>query len=183
MLGYKIRKIRQNKGYTLNQLSDKTQLTASYISQLEREIIEPSLSSLRKIAESLEVPIYTFLADENKEHVLITADKRKKLDLPNSSIIYEFVSPMASDKRTNPKMEIIYFQLDSKSWSSDDYLTHDADECIFVIEGEIEVFLGESKYELKKGDSIYIHENVPHKFYNSSTEKAIGISNISPPIY
>ncbi|EET84441.1 transcriptional regulator, XRE family [Clostridium carboxidivorans P7] len=66
MLGPKIREIRQEKGLTLNELADKTGLTASYLSQIERNIIDPSLSSLRKISLSLEVPIYTFLTDEKK---------------------------------------------------------------------------------------------------------------------
>lgn len=184
MLGPKIREIRQEKGLTLNQLAQKTRLTASYLSQLERNIIEPSLSSLRKISVALGVPIYTFLASEGKDHVLIPSNKRKKLELPNSSITYEFLTPMASDKEAPPKMEIIYFQLDPDSWSSDECMVHRADECIYVIEGTIEVYLGEDKYVLTRGDSIYIRENIPHRFYNPSTSiKAAGISTICPPIY
>jgi len=184
LLGPRIREIRQQKGLTLNELSKKTGLTASYISQIERNIIEPSLSSIRKLSIALEVPIYTFLTDQTKEHTLITADKRKKLDLPSSSIIYEFLTPMASDRETQPKMELIYYQLEPKSWSSEDYIVHAADECIFIIEGQIEIYLGEEKYLVSKGDSIYIRENIPHRFFNpSSTEKVIGISSISPPIY
>lgn len=183
MLGAKIREIRQNKGLTLSELSYKTELTASYISQVERDIIEPSLSSLRKISNALQVPIYTFLSGTKKDHVLIKAEERKKLALPNSSITYEFLTPMAADKVTNPKMEIIYFQLEPNSWSSEEYLIHSADECIFVIKGTIETFLGEKKYTLKEGDSIYIHENIPHRIYNPGKDKVIGISNISPPIY
>jgi len=184
LLGPKIRELRQQKGLTLNELSKKTGLTASYLSQLERDIIEPSLASLRKISAALEVPIYTFLADETKEHVLIAADRRKKLDLPNSSITYEFLTPMASDKEAQPKMEIIYYQLEPESWSSEDYIVHAADECIIIIQGGIELYLGEEKYIVTQGDSIYIRENIPHRFYNPSThQKVIGISTICPPIY
>lgn len=183
MLGKIIRNIRKEKDYTLNEISKRTQLSSSYISQLERGLIEPSLSSLRKISEALEVPIYTFLKNDNKEHVVIKADQRRKLELPDTSIIYEFVSPMVSDKKTNPRMEIIYFQLKPNSWGSDDYINHKADECIFIIEGELEIYLGDNKYILNAGDSIYIHENVPHKTYNPGSKKVIGLSTISPPIY
>jgi transcriptional regulator with XRE-family HTH domain len=183
LLGPKIREIRQEKGLTLNELADKTKLTASYLSQIERNIIDPSISSLRKISVELGVPIYTFLTDEKKQNVLIHAEKRKKLELPNSSIIYEFVTPMASDKEVNSKMEIIYFQLDPCSWSNDELMIHPADECIFIIEGTVELYLAEDKYTLNKGDSIYIQENIPHRFYNPTSEKVIGISSICPPIY
>ncbi len=184
MLGPKIREVRQERSLTLNELSQKTGLTAGYLSQLERNIIEPSLSSLRKISMALEVPIYTFLSNGEKNHILITSDKRKKLDLPNSSITYEFLTPMASDRQTQTKMEIIYYQLEPESWSSEDFIVHNADECIFIMQGSIELYLGEQKYIVTQGDSIYIRENIPHRFYNPSTrQKTIGISTICPPIY
>lgn len=183
MLGTKIREIRLEKGLKLNELAEKTQLTSSYISQIERNITEPSLSSLKKIAISLGVPIYTFLSTEKKQNVYIQSSMRKKLELPNSSMVYEFISPMASDKEVDIKMETIYFQLEPESWSNDEFMLHAADECIFVIEGKIELFLGDEKYILNSGDSIYIKENMPHKFYNPTSEKVTGISNICPPIY
>ncbi len=53
MLGQKVRELRQKNEKTLNNMSEITGLTASYLSQLERDMIEPSLSSLRKIALAL----------------------------------------------------------------------------------------------------------------------------------
>lgn len=183
LLGAKIREIRQQSSLTLNELAEKTQLTASYLSQIERDLIDPSLSSLRKIAAALKVPIYTFLTHESKQHILTQANQRRKLALPNSSVVYEFITPMASDKSTNIKMEMIYFQLEAKSWSSDEFIIHAADECIFILKGQLEVYLDKEKYVLNEGDSIYIVENIPHRFYNPGNEIITGISNICPPIY
>jgi transcriptional regulator with XRE-family HTH domain len=185
MHGSKIREIRQSRNLTLNEMAERTQLTASFLSQIERNIIDPSISSLRKIAMALEVPIYTFLTSEEKQHVLIKANERRKLALPNSEIQYEFISPMAVevDSIGKSKMEVIYFKLDPKGWSSEDFIIHAADECIFVISGTIEVYLDKEKYLLEEGDSIYITENVPHRLFNPGECEAVGISNISPPIY
>lgn len=183
MLGTRIREMRQGKSLTLSELAEKTQLTASYISQVERDLIDPSLTSLRKISKALDAPIYAFLSSDEYQHVVIKANERKKLALPDNSIVYEFLTPMAADKLSNPKMEIIYYELCPKSWSSDEYITHAADECIFLLSGQMEVYLGDEKYLLNVGDSIYIKENVPHRLYNYGKTKAIGISNICPPIY
>lgn len=162
MLGAKIRKVRQDMKLTLKELSEKAGLTASYISQVERGIIEPSISSLRRMSAALEVPIYTFLTDNiEQEYVLIRANERRKLDLPHSSIIYEFITPMASDKRANPKMEVIYLKLEAKSWSSDRPFVHAADECIFMIDGNMDVLLGTERYNLQEGDSIYTRKCSP----------------------
>lgn len=168
---------------TLNELAEDINVTASYISQVERNIIEPSLSSLRKIAVALGVPIYTFLSDDTADPVLIKASERKKLDLPESSITYEFVTPMVSDHNIKPKMEIIFFQLAPKSWTSHENITHEADECIFVIEGELEIYLEDKKHVLEAGDSIYIKENIGHRFYNPTDKVVKGLTHITPAIY
>ncbi len=183
MIGPKIRETRQSKGLTLNQLAKNTGFTAGYISQLERDIIDPSLSALRKIANSLNVPVYGFLEEPEKQSTVILANKRQKLELPDTNIVYEFLTPMGSDSSIKPKMVMIYYHLDAQSWISEENLTHKADECIFVTKGSIEVYLGDEKYLLNEGDSIYIKENVPHRIYNPGKEKAIGVSTISPAIY
>lgn len=183
MLGERIREIRKIRKMTLNDLATLAGVTASYISQLERNIIDPSISSLRKISAVLEVPIYTFLDEEDRQPVLIKAEKRRKLELPNSSIIYEFLTPTTFGSSMSPKMEIIYFQLHAESWSSEESLYHKAEECIFVIKGVMKVHLGDDSYDLNEGDSIYIRENVPHRMYNPGNKKTIGISCITPAIY
>jgi transcriptional regulator with XRE-family HTH domain len=185
MHGSKIREIRQSKNLTLNEIAERTKLTASYLSQIERNIIDPSISSLRKISMALEVPIYTFLTSEDKQHVLIKANECRKLALPNSEIQYEFISPMAGEtgKIGNARMEVIYFKLEPKGWSNEDFVIHAADECIFVVSGTIEIYLDKEKFTLEEGDSIYITENVPHRMFNPGEIDAVGISNISPPIY
>lgn len=183
MIGTKIRELRTSRGMTLSQLAEMTDFTASYISQLERNIIQPSLSSLRRISEALGVPIYSFLTFEESQHVITRVDQRKKLELPNSSIIYEFVSPMAGDKSTMPKMEVIYFTLEPESWSSDEPLVHGADESVFILEGTMEVSLDDKTFELYEGDNIYIRESVPHRFYNPTHRVSRGLSVITPAIY
>lgn len=184
MLGQKVRELRQKNEKTLNNMSEITGLTASYLSQLERDMIEPSLSSLRKIAKALGVPIYTFLDEEPEKQVVIRKDQRKKLDLPNSSITYEFLTPMGHDRDSIDTLEVIYYELDPDSWSSDDFIIHEADECIFVLEGTMNIYLGEDHYVIEKGDSIMIRQNIPHRMFNPSKDvKAIGVSAMSPAVY
>lgn len=183
MLGEKIREVRKGKNIKLREIAEKTKLSSSYLSQIERSLIEPSLSSLRKIAIALEVPIYEFLKDDERKGIVIKKDKRIKLELPDSHIIYEFLTPTKIDNNVIPNLEIIYMKLEPFSWSSEEPSYHAADECIFVIKGEIEVYLGQAKYPLCQGDSLYIQENTPHKIYNTSDVTAEAIFCISPPIY
>ncbi|MBN2261117.1 MAG: helix-turn-helix transcriptional regulator [Clostridiales bacterium] len=183
MIGTKIRELRVSKKMTLSSLAKQTNFTASYISQLERNIIQPSLSSLRKISDALDVPIYSFLTFEESQHVITKANERIKLEVPDSNIIYEFVSPMAANKAAMPKMEIIYFKLEARSWTSEEPLVHAADESVFITKGKLLAYVDDEKFELEVGDNIYIRENAMHKYYNPTDEITEGLVILTPAIY
>lgn len=182
--GEGIREFRKQKGMTLTELAEKSGFTASYLSQLERDIIEPSLTALRKICIVLEVPIYYFLSDaEDAQSTIIRKEERQKLALPKTSVVYEFLTPMGLDQNIKPKMEIIHIEIKPKKWSSEEYFSHNADECIIIMKGNIEVALDNEKVILNEGDSMYIIQNVKHKYFNPTDEKSYLISIICPPIY
>ncbi|SKC86142.1 helix-turn-helix domain-containing protein [Maledivibacter halophilus] len=182
MLGERVREIRKKNNIKLVEMAKQINLSPSYLSQIERDLISPSLSALRKIAKVLNVPIYEFLKEDEKKAIHIKKEKRIKLELPDTDIVYEFLTPTRLRNGT-PNMEIIFMKLNPFSWSSEDFSYHAADECIFVIRGEVEIYLGETKYNLLNGDSLYIKENTRHRLYNPKNTVAEVISCISPPIY
>lgn len=183
MIGSRVKENRKARGFTLNELASASGLTASYISQVERNLTEPSIASLRKIAGALKLPMYTFLDDEDKETFIIRADKRKKLLLPNSSVVYEFLSPTGATISETPKLEVVMIRLDPKSWSREDFARHTAEECLVVIEGVLLLDCEEESYHLYEGDSAYIRNNIPHKIYNPGNTPAISISCFTPPTH
>lgn len=184
MLGDKIREARKRKNITLNQLAEISGLTASYISQAERNLTEPSLSSLRKLASSLQVPLYFFLDDEIPQTQVIRADQRRQLALPDSDIIYEYLTPIGASEANPPKLEVIVFRLNPKCWSREDYARHDiAEECITVLSGVITVDCLNESYQLYEGDSIYIRHGVPHKAYNPSNTISVALICLTPPTH
>lgn len=183
-LGPKIREVRNSKKMTLKDVSEKTDLTSSYLSQVEREITEPSIAALRKISNALGVPLNVFLTEPDKaNHLLIRSDERLKLVLPHSNVVYEFLTPIASEKKIPPKMEVLTMKLKPESWSSNQPFVHDTDECFIVISGSFDVVIEDERYSLEKGDSIYIREASPHRFYNSGEEEAVAVSIVAAPIY
>ena len=66
MADNKIRKYRKKLNLTIKDLAERTGLSIGYISQLERDEAEPSLSSLRKIAKEFDVPIYVLIEEEKE---------------------------------------------------------------------------------------------------------------------
>jgi len=78
-LGPIIRSIRTSKRTTLQELADLTKLTTSFISQVERGVVSPSIDSLKKIAKALNVSIGEFFAEDLKDFTFIRKDKALKV--------------------------------------------------------------------------------------------------------
>lgn len=184
MLGDKIREARKHRQITLNQLAEMSGLTASYISQAERNLTEPSLASLRKLAAALQTPLYFFLDDDVPQTQVIRADQRRRLALPDSDIVYEYLSPVSALEADRPALEVIVFRLNAKSWSREDYVRHDtAEECITVLSGALIVDCLQEEYRLQAGDSVYLRRGVPHRVYNPGTETATALMCLTPPVH
>lgn len=181
MLGERIRNVRKAKGLKLGDLAEITELSSSYISQLERGLIEPSLTSLRKISNALNIPIYLLMDDVSKENPIVKKDERVKMFFPNSSVSYELMTSVENGEKNGSKMLAAKFSLRPRTSEADGYSIHEAEEILVLVKGELEVTLGQDTYDLKPGDTLYILANIPHKITNISETFAEGYYIVSPP--
>ena len=80
MIGEKIKAIRMEKKITAKELAERVEVTPGYISQIERDLISPSLSVLMRIADAIETPLASLLSQEAREQVtVVRKDKRTKI--------------------------------------------------------------------------------------------------------
>lgn len=182
MLGERIKEIRNQKKMTIKALAEQVGVTSSYISQVERSLVEPSLSSLRRIAKALNVPLFYFVADDSKQFMVIRSDKRKRLELPDSFMDYHFLSPFTLHNNSTPSMVSIYFKM-KPAENAEESFVHDSEEFIFILKGKLKLSVGRDEYILDPGDTAFIERNVPHKFSPGGQEPVEGISVLSPSIY
>ena len=92
MVGERIRQRRKELGYSLRQLGARTNLTASFLSQVENNRSSPSLVSLQRIATALEVPMFAFLNGAHQPSPIIRAGERPQLDFCDADICYELTT-------------------------------------------------------------------------------------------
>lgn len=195
--GQKIKRVRKERGYKLSEIAEKTGYTASFLSQIERNIKRPSLEALRKIADSLDVPIMSFLMEEHNKHIVITEDmndkyeryfyieknSRKKVEIPEIGTQYQFITPTSSNQVNRPKMAGFYIELKPKCGVSEKMIRHDSEESIYVVNGQIEAYVDDRKQLLNTGDGLYINGNILHNYFNIGDEVAIIICYLTPPVY
>lgn len=178
MIGKKIRKIREKKELSLKELAEKTEFSSSYISQLERDLIDPSINSLRKIADALEVRSFQLLMTEQETGKVVKKEERDQIAFPHNDLVYDVLF-MESDN----KMGLMYGRLNPGKASSDELLPHKGEEAIIVDKGELCIEHPEQEYYLQAGDSIYYDSSIPHRLVNKSDEDCYYYVSMTPPLY
>ena len=177
-IGEQIKKIRLLRQLTIRQLAAGTGLSPALISQIERDQANPSISSLKKIADKLEVPL-TALFESTSENYsqVVRRNARKKL-VPNNRITYELLSPNSS-----VAMELLYSIYEEGATSGEELYSHKGEEGGIVIQGTMEVTVGSEVHVLNEGDSIYFKADIPHRYRNVGKGKLIAIWAITPPSF
>ncbi len=180
MIGSKVKGNRKNRGLTLDELGKKAGITASYLSQVERDLVEPSISTLRKIANALQIPVYKFLIDDDDDDkFIIRKNERKVSEKMKDKAICEFITPMARD---NSNLAIVGILVTLPPGIVDKSI-HNAEEMILVQRGILEITVEEDIYVLNVGDCIYLKANLYHALKNIGEGDLEILSCISPAIY
>ena len=183
MLGEQIRNVRKSRGITLKELAERTGLSIGYISQIERDLTDPSLSTLRKLSEALDVPTYLFMGVAETDSRLTTRKNEViTLSQPNSSIRYHLLTPMPSAEFV-PQSLIIQFELEPYSRDGERPVIHPSEEIIMVESGNLEVVIGTERIHLGEGDSTLIRSNLPHLVANETSQPVVGVSVFTPAIW
>jgi len=175
--GSMIRNTRKSRKMRLADLAGKTRLSVSFLSQVERGLMNQSINSLRKIALALEIPLSSFFDEgASTKGPVVRKNERRILINKNSRLTYQLLSLDFSRR-----IEFLLTRLEVGATSAESPLTHKGDEAALVLQGGCTFELGNDRYDLREGDSIYITENTPHRFINTSNVPLIIVSAISPP--
>ncbi len=178
MIGDRIRARRTELGMSLRDLAKEVDLTASFLSQIERDQADPSIKSLRKIADALGVPLFYFLADDDDTNPVVRRNCRKRLQLPGSTVICELLTP-----DVNRKMEMFLVSVDPSQENIAQPLSQPTEEGILVLEGRLCVKLGDEEYELESGDSIYFEGPNLQVLSAIGDGRAVFVSAMTPAVF
>ncbi|MCJ0930007.1 XRE family transcriptional regulator [Virgibacillus halodenitrificans] len=165
----KIKNLRVAQNLSLKQLSEKSGVSVSMISQIERNKTDPTLTTLYKICKGLGVSISSFLEKDDQSAHIIRKNQRKTLLFPQSHTKYELLTPV-----TDGNIEMIKIHLEP---GQDDkqLVVHEGEECGHVLRGEMTVILRDEEYILQEGDTIRFNSNTPHRFLNHTEETAVSV--------
>jgi len=180
VLGGKIRELRTKKGMSIAQVAELAQLSTGLISQIERDLVGPSVHSLWKISQALGVSIGYFFNEkpEIQKSPIVKKDRRRTIKLPDGNAIYELLTP-----DLDRKIEFIRIELKPGDANTEGLVCHEGEECGIVLQGKMLIKHGDKDHILEEGDSIYLDSTVPHRYINTGDELAVSIWAMTPPSF
>ena len=166
-IGKKIRDLRKKAGLVLQDLSDRTGLSKSLLSQIEREVVSPPIATLLKISKALNVNLSFFFQDSDPEEkvVLVRKDESKVIDSryfgrEESGYYYEALAY----KKSKKYMEPFLVEFKRKKAEKLSYFSHEGEEFIYLLEGTLEFRTEDQQHVLYPGDSLYFESSIPHAY-------------------
>lgn len=181
-IGAAIRQVRKKKRLTLAELADRCDCSSSLLSQMETGSVNPSFSTLRNISEALGVSMSSLLSanvvSPEQSYALMREKQRKSLTT-QGGVNFQLLT-----RGMDFPCEFILNQWPPGSSTGLNLYTHEGKECGFLLEGELDVEIGDEKIRVKPGDTITFHSGVPHKVTNPGKKKAVAVwINTSPMVF
>lgn len=179
-LGRHIRDARAARNLTLEQLAQRTGLSRSYLSNVERNINSPTISTLRTILDALGVSLTELFRTVERERrgVIRPSDRVEIARTGNNGIRYELLNP-------NPagRLEVMIMKVAPGESSGEYPHTHAGEEVGFMISGRLRYWVDDTCYELEAGDAINFESTRPHSYENPGEETAISLWALTPPSF
>ncbi len=178
-LGNHIKSKRLELKLSLRDLAATTGLSATFLSNLERGIANPTLNSLRKVSNALNTPILYMANAPRETSPVVWHNQRRHLNLSNGTIRYEILTPTLTKK-------MVVFEACVTAEDGNIVvgpLAEPTEECLVMLSGRISITISGQTYELEPGDSIYFDGGTLESIVVVGDGEARYISAITPPVF
>lgn len=176
-IGVRIRDLRSQNGLTQEELANRTELTKGFISQLERGLTAPSMSTLLDIVECLGTNLSDFFREEGGQQIVFPReDYFEKEDEYGNSVSWLIAT--AQSRSLEP---ILVHLQPGQSTPMDK--PHEGEEFGYVLDGRIKVHYADQSYVVRKGDSFIFQANKRHCISSASKKVSAILWVSSPPSF
>jgi transcriptional regulator with XRE-family HTH domain len=163
---------------TVAQLAAAAGVSTGLISQVERDLADPSLETLRKVSKALGVPLFSLFQSGDASTVAVVEKERRVLvRSPSGGVTYSRISP------GHGRLEMLEGHLPPGSESSPEPWSHPSEECAVVVRGRLTIEVAGEERVLGAGDSCYFDSSLPHRYANRGGSAVDFIVAITPPSY
>ena len=177
-IGHRMKELRIQYGLTQQELADRSELSKGFISQLERNLTSPSISTLLDIIQCLGTTPSEFFTDEEPEQLIFRQeDYFEKENEPLGSTT-KWLIPNAQKNAMEPILMTL-----RPGGSSDTQLPHEAEEFGYVLKGSIKLHYGSRSSIVKTGESFYFKSGKKHYIENYGNRESTILWITTPPSF
>lgn len=174
-VGERLRSLRAERVISMRTLAKMSGLSANALSMIERGMTSPSVSTLNKLANALEVPICAFFREEPERQKVVFCKADARTRVPFMRGVWE---GLGGEKFTG-RVDAFMLTLDSGGGSGPHGMLHAGHEFVFCLRGSIEYEVEGERYVLEAGDSLLFAARMTHRWRNNSNKVANAIILIS----
>jgi DNA-binding transcriptional MerR regulator len=174
-IGSHLRRLRAKRRLSLAQVARSVGISVGFLSALERSQMSGSVGTLRKLARFYKTNILDFFDATGASSRQVRPEQRKVLEA-GPGVLMELLA------WGNTVMEPHLFRVAPKAASGDSY-THEGEEFLYVLRGELAITLEKEEYRLKAGDSFYFESATPHHWKNPGQAETWVLWVNTPPTF
>ncbi|MDV2685000.1 XRE family transcriptional regulator [Alkalihalophilus lindianensis] len=168
LIGARLKSLRADRGYSLDQLSKLTGVSKPMLGQIERGESNPTVGTLWKVAKGLNVSFTSFLEEEEEDVTVVKREEIEPLTGHDEGFSVYPLFPKPLDK----PFELFSFTLAPGYTYCSDPHQKGVEEYLIVEEGNLELLVGKNCYQLSKGQAIHFRADDIHKYKNLEHEKS-----------
>lgn len=183
-IGHQLRRERKIRGLRIKDVAEAAGFSASLISKIEHNKVDPSLSTLHRLAQTLDTSVSAlFLREEGLDKAVHKPAQRPVAGVVQGLSEWEgIVAEVMVPYREGRLLEGFVFVMEPGGHSGG-RLEHDGEECGYVLDGELELEVGNDTYYLAAGDSFFFSSHIPHAYRNPGETTARVIWINTPPTF
>jgi DNA-binding transcriptional MerR regulator/mannose-6-phosphate isomerase-like protein (cupin superfamily) len=174
-IGGHLRQLRAKRGLSLAQVARAVGISVGFLSALERSQMSGSVGTLRKLARFYKTNILDFFDATDAGSLQVRPAERKVLEA-GPGVRMELLA------WGNTVMEPHLFRVAPEAGSGDSY-THEGEEFLYILRGELAITVREEQYRLKAGDSFYFESATPHRWKNPGRGECWVLWVNTPPTF
>lgn len=167
-VGQRIRSFREERGWSLRELAERSGLSINAISLIERGENSPTVSSLHLLATALGVSISNFFENEREQAVVFVRPAARLRSEANGIAMESLGIGLR-----NQQLEPFLISVAAGAGNIDQPVSHLGEEFVYCLEGEIKYCVGERTYVLQPGCSLLFEATIPHCFRNGAQKPAL----------
>ena len=172
----KIKELRLSNDLTLEELASRSELTKGFLSQVERNLTSPSISTLEDILEALGTDLSHFFRQEQEKKIVFhTADF---FEDEQEDYKIEWIVPNAQKNDMEPILLTLHPGCDSM-----EMVSHSGEEFGYVLKGSILLVKGNQTYRIKAKETFYIEGTESHYLHNPGSVEARILWITTPPMF